>query len=67
MERLNLRLKTCETYECEKCEHVTITEMKKHVKENYSECGSSTNFHIKIDRNDDNKANFKEYKGSFHN
>ena len=66
LERLNLHLKTCETYECEKCEHVTknITEMKKHVKENYSECGSSTIFHIKIDRNDENEANFKEYKQS---
>ena len=49
-----------------KCEEVTksITEMKKHVKANYSVCGSSTIFHIKLDRNYDNEANFKEHKQS---
>ena len=41
-----------------------ITEMKNYVKKNYSVCGSSTIFHIKLDRNYDNEANFKEHKQS---
>ena len=62
IESLKIHLKTCETYECEKCEHVTksIKDMKKHIVSS-AECGSSTVFHIKIDRNDENEANWKEY------
>ena len=63
-EGLDLHLKTCETYECQNCEYVakTISEMKKHRYEKSKECLSTTIFHVKTDRNDENQANFKEYK-----
>ena len=60
LKTLNLHLKTCETYECDTCYHVTktITEMKKHIRES-KQCDSTTIFHIKIDRNYCNKQMLK--------
>ena len=65
MVNLDINLKTCETYECDTCDHVTktIANMKKHIRES-KECESSTIYHIKIDRKDVNEANSKEYKQS---
>ena len=38
--------------------------MKTHIKESNEKCGNTTVFHIKIDRNDEKRANCKEYKQS---
>ena len=63
-ECLEMHLKTCETYECKHCEYVakTISDMKRHIAAKKNECGSSCIFHVKIDRNNDNAADWKEYK-----
>ena len=62
MVNLDINLKTCETYECDTCDHIiqTISEMKKHIRENCS----STIYHIRVDRKDFNEANVKENKQS---
>ena len=63
LETLNLHLKTCEIYECDNCEHVAknISSIKKHIHTS-KECNTSTVHHVKIDRNDDEEANEKEYE-----
>ena len=60
LETLNLHLKTCEIYECNKCEHVAkkISSIKNHVN-NSKDCNSSTVHHVKIDRNNDEIADCK--------
>ena len=63
-ENLELHLKTCEIYECKSCEHESkqISKMKKHIAENKENCGTSCIYHIKIDRNNESEADYKEYK-----
>ena len=65
-ENLELHLKTCEIYECKSCEHESkqISKMKKHIAENKENCGTSCIYHIKIDRNNESEADYKEYKQS---
>ena len=63
LETLNLHLITCEIYECNKCEHVVkkISSIKKHMHIS-KDCNSSTIHHVKIDRNDNEEADNKEYE-----
>ena len=63
LETLNLHLITCEIYECNKCEHVAkkISSIKKHMHIS-KDCNSSTIHHVKIDRNDNEEADNKEYE-----
>ena len=62
-ESLNVHLSTCEIYECTKCEYVALklSEIKKHIQET-DECSSSTIYHVKLDRLDENKTSYKEYE-----
>ena len=64
LDGLDVHLKTCEIYECTNCEFVAkqLSEIKKHVKANKSECAESNIFHIKIDRKNKNETSFKEYE-----
>ena len=64
-ETLNLHLKTCEIYECNKCEFVAnqLSGIRKHMRES-NDCSLSTFHHIKIDRNNDEEAAFTEYEQS---
>ena len=39
-----------------------ISGMKKHLSETQSKCYGRNIFHIKMDRNQENEANFKEYE-----
>ena len=63
LETQNLHLKTCEIYECDQCEHVAkkLSSIKNHLSNN-SDCLSSNVHHVKLDRNDDEEADCKEYE-----
>ena len=45
-------------------EHIakTISDMKKHIAAKNNDFGLSSIFHVKMDRNNDNEADWKEYK-----
>ena len=67
LQRLKHHLTTCEPYECVECEYVAKQrfDMKKLISEkNCNNCSSSYIFHLKIDRNKELEANFKEYQQS---
>ena len=51
LENLQIHVKTCEIYECENCEFVSkqLSGIKKQMREDNKECGSSSIFHIKTD------------------
>ena len=59
-----MHLKTCEIYECANCEHVakTISSIKKHMHINKKECHDSAIHHVKLDRNNCEEADYKEYE-----
>ena len=67
LESLNLHLKTCEIYECEECGFVSqsLIGMKNHRKsQKNTKCESSTVFHIKMDRINEELASCTNYKQS---
>ena len=63
-ESLEIHLKTYEIYECKNGDHIakTISDMKKYIAANTNDFGLSSIFHVKMDRNNDNEADWKEYK-----
>ena len=63
LENLDLHLTTYETYKCMECEFVAkqLSELKKHITENTA-CGLTKIWHVKMDRNDDKEASYKEYE-----
>ena len=65
LEHLETHIKTCEVYECEECEKTStqLTGMKKHILES-KKCSLTNILHIKIDRNNDQLANYTAYNQS---
>ena len=65
-EKLEIHLKTCESYECDHhsgCDrrYQTLSDLKKHFDEKHKKEMSYFN-HLKIDRNDSNEVSVKNYK-----
>ena len=66
LDSLELHLKTCEIYECEECELVSksFVGMKNHRSEKNTKCESSTVFHVKMDRDNEETASCTDYQQS---
>ena len=62
---LDTHLNTCERYRCRMCwlETTTLSELKKHLKENHENQENITIEHFKMSRNSNNEVSVKGYKG----
>ena len=62
LEKLETHLVNCEVYECEECEYRTrfIKDIKSHIEKEYGV--PKKLYHIKMNRNDKNLVDFKDYK-----
>ena len=64
LEKLETHLINCEVYECEECQYRTrfIKDIKSHIDKEYG--APKKLYHIKMNRNDKNLVDFKDYKSN---